>query len=97
MEILKLELKDNTMKIEIEGEDHTLGNLLAKTLLKEEGVTYAGYRIEHPLRPRLIIEVTTNGSLSPVEAVRRAVAKILEINKEFREQFLRLLKEEAIG
>ncbi len=93
MRILKLELENNTMRIELEGEDHTLGNLLAKTMLREKGVTYAGYRIEHPLRPKLVIEVTTDGSISPVEAVRRAVAKILEINKKFQEQFLQLLEE----
>lgn len=50
MEIKVVNKTDRELVLEIYGEDHTLGNLLAKEALKHPGVEYAAYRIPHPLR-----------------------------------------------
>ncbi len=75
----------NLMEIEIEGEDHTIGNMLARELLETPGVREAYYRIEHPLKNTVTIFVRTDGSLDPLDALKNAVAtlrtKIAEVNK----------------
>jgi DNA-directed RNA polymerase, subunit L (EC 2.7.7.6) len=43
MQIKILKSSDTYAEIEIEGEEHTLGNLLAGSLRKVEGVIYASY------------------------------------------------------
>ncbi|HEU98210.1 MAG: RpoL/Rpb11 RNA polymerase subunit family protein [Fervidicoccaceae archaeon] len=64
---------DTEIELEIIGEDHTLGNLLAKRILEEKGVLMSYYRIEHPLKESIILYVKTDGSITPLEAIRRAL------------------------
>ncbi|NAZ39376.1 MAG: DNA-directed RNA polymerase subunit L, partial [Acidilobus sp.] len=39
---------ENVYVVTIEGEDHTIGNLLATTLMEVPGVRLAYYEVEHP-------------------------------------------------
>ena len=39
----------NELKIEIQGEGHTLCNLLESVLLEDEDIEFAGYDVPHPL------------------------------------------------
>ena len=43
--------------IDIEQEDHTLGNALRMELLNDPRVTFAGYRKHHPLEDRIELRV----------------------------------------
>lgn len=92
MKIKILEINDKELEFELEGEGHTLCNLLRKVLLEDEDVTFAGYRIEHPLisKPRMYIR--TNGKKDPLDAAIEAAKKIKEMAEGFREAFLRSLK-----
>jgi DNA-directed RNA polymerase II subunit RPB11 len=54
-------------------EDHTMGNLLRMQLHADRHVTFAGYRIPHPLEPKLVVRVQTNGVKTPVQAVEHAL------------------------
>jgi len=87
-----LERNERELEFELEGEGHTLCNLLRKVLLEDEGVTFAGYRIEHPLIGRPKVYVRTNGKKDPLDVVIEAAKKIREMVVEFREAFLRSLK-----
>ncbi|MHA1832438.1 MAG: DNA-directed RNA polymerase subunit L [Candidatus Baldrarchaeia archaeon] len=92
MKIKILERTDREMEFELEGEGHTLCNLLRKVLLEDEDVTFAGYRIEHPLIGKPKVYVRTNGEKDPLEAVIEAAKKIKKMAEEFREAFLNSLK-----
>jgi len=71
----------------IVGEDHTLGNLLEKVLLGMDGVTFASYETPHPLEHRIILKISTDGSLSPRKALKTALRRILDLIQEFREDY----------
>jgi len=40
-------------------EDHTIGNLIRMHLLKNKEVKFAGYKVPHPLEPKVEIKVQT--------------------------------------
>lgn len=93
MQVKVLEKKPNELKVEIEGEDHSFCNALQKALLEDETIDMAGYNIPHPLVSNPIVYVRTRGQRRPETALRNAVEKIREKNKEFRETFEKALKD----
>ncbi|MCY0868475.1 MAG: DNA-directed RNA polymerase subunit L [Desulfurococcus sp.] len=50
MKVSVLFKDERKLVIEVDGEDHTLGNLLAKEAIRHPGVEYAAYRVPHPLK-----------------------------------------------
>ena len=88
--MLKLRILKQTEKrleLEVEGEDHSLLNLLTKTMLKMGHVKLAAYRIDHPLVGRPVIIVETDGEISPAEAIKKGLEEIKKSSKEFMEKF----------
>jgi DNA-directed RNA polymerase subunit L len=83
----------NELKIEVEGAGHTIGNLLQKNLLEEEGVDLAGYDIPHPMASSPFIYVRTTGKAKPEQILKNAIDKARETNKEFGKEFNKALKE----
>lgn len=77
--------------ITIEGEDHSLGNLLARTLLSIKGVKFSYYEQPHPLEERIILFVELEGK----KDLKEVLLKALEMIERTNEQFRRLLIEEA--
>lgn len=71
----------------IQREDHTIGNLMKMQLHRDPDVTFAGYRIPHPLEYRMLIKLSTNGAKSPVVAGKEAITglkyKIGNLNQQF--------------
>ena len=53
-------------------EDHTAGNLLRYSLLRDESIRFAGYRKPHPLENKIEIKVHTNGKKTPQDAMENA-------------------------
>ncbi len=78
MEVRVVSNKERELELEVRGESHTLGNLIAKELQSMEGVELAYYEIPHPLQDRMIIYVKTREGLSPLEALNRALSSIEE-------------------
>lgn len=78
----------NELKIEIEGEDHTLCNTLQTFLLEDESVELAGYTIQHPLTSNPILYVRSKGNRKPIDALNDAAKKILERNEELKQAFM---------
>ncbi|KIW98565.1 uncharacterized protein Z519_00226 [Cladophialophora bantiana CBS 173.52] len=59
----------NTTIFTFNKEDHTLANLLRDKLLKNSHVTFAAYRVPHPLFAKFELRVQTDGEITPKEAV----------------------------
>ena len=83
---------DNELKIEIEGATHGICNLMAKRLLEDKTVEFAGYDVPHPLASSPIICVRMKGDAKPEDALLKAVEKIKQTNNAFSEELERALK-----
>ena len=92
MKVKVLSKSKNELKIELEGADHTLCNLLQKKLLEDENVDLAGYDVPHPLASNAIIYVRMKGASRPKAALIKAAKKALKLNKEFRISLEKSLK-----
>ena len=92
MKVNVLKRTENELKIEVEGAGHTICNLLQKKLLEDENVDMAGYDIPHPLASNPIVYVRTKGGVTPEQALRRAVEKLLELSDEFSRELEKALK-----
>lgn len=84
MKVRLLEANQNLLRLEIEGEGHTLCNLLQAKLLEDDRVEIAGYDKHHPLEERAILYVRTKGEASPKEVLIDATDKALTMAEEFR-------------
>jgi DNA-directed RNA polymerase subunit L len=80
----------NKLRVEFEGEDHTLLNLLRQNLW-EEGVDYAAYEKEHPFltNPVLILETDKK---NPTRTLKAAAKRMGNQMQDFRKEFGRALK-----
>ncbi|KAF2669643.1 DNA-directed RNA polymerase II subunit RPB11a [Microthyrium microscopicum] len=80
----------NTAVFTFNREDHTLGNLLTAHLHKYKDVTFAAYKVEHPLKPLFILRVGTDGGISPKDAVVRCCSDIIttldKVSREFTKE-----------
>lgn len=95
--MLKLNVKvlkktENELKIEVEGAEHGICNLLQKKLLEDERVDLAGYDVPHPLASNPVIYVRTKGNLKPETALVIAAEKAREMNEAFRKALEKALK-----
>jgi len=92
MKVQVLKKASNELKVEIEGEGHSLCNVLQKALIEDDTVETAGYTIPHPLLSNAIVYVHTKEGRKPEDAIKDAVKKIRAQNKEFRTGFEKALK-----
>ncbi len=81
-----LEKKDNVVRIEIEGEDHTLLKPLTSVLLDNEKVDIATYTIPHTLRSNPILYVKMKEG-DPIEALKSAVTSLASEFEEFERKY----------
>jgi len=87
-----LKRTDNELKFEIEGEGHSLLNLLQKALLEDDNIAMAGYDVPHPLFDRGILYVQTKDKQNPEDVVKEAVKKVKALNKDFDKSFKKASK-----
>lgn len=82
-------LKETELEIVIEGEGHTLLNVLRDVLLDDEKVLFASYVIEHPMRsaPRLALRTDSKNALT---VLIEASSKMASVVAEFNEKFVKL-------
>jgi len=92
MKVQVLKKTSNELKIEIEGEGHSLCGILQKILIEDDTVEMAGYTVPHPLLPQAIIYVRTKKTRKPEAAIKDAVKKIRAQDKEFRSSLEKALK-----
>ncbi|KAF2206038.1 RBP11-like subunits of RNA polymerase [Delitschia confertaspora ATCC 74209] len=93
----KVEEKDetrvpNTAVFTFNKEDHTLGNLISQRLHSYEYITFSAYKIPHPLFAKFELRVTTDGSITPRDAVKKCcedvVADLEVLSRSFTTEWL---------
>ena len=92
MKIKVVKRTANELKLEIEGEGHSLLNLLQKSLLEDENIEMAGYDVPHPLIDRAILYVQTKEGQKPETVVNDAAKKVLSLSKDFQKSFKKASK-----
>jgi DNA-directed RNA polymerase subunit L len=92
LKIKVLKKTANELKIEVEGAEHGLCNLLQKKLLEDERVDLAGYDVPHPLASNPVIYVRMKGAAKPENALIRAAEKAREANSAFSKALEKALK-----
>lgn len=84
----KEEKSTNCYTFTVQNEDHTLGNMLTDQLLQENGIRFAGYRIEHPTKDIIKIRVQSENSINqPSELVDKAITDLLTKIEYLRDSF----------
>ncbi|CAI9765508.1 unnamed protein product [Fraxinus pennsylvanica] len=63
----------NAASFTIEREDHTIGNIVRMQLHRDENVLFAGYKLPHPLKYKIIIRIHTTSQSSPMQAYNQAI------------------------
>jgi len=83
---------EKELLIIVHGEDHTIGNMIVKEALKHPNVTYAAYRIPHPLQDRLEIYLSVKEGCDPVAVFKEVCGNLrrylLEFKKEVEEKII---------
>ena len=90
MKVSVLNMKDTELEIVVEGEGHTLLNLLRDLLLDDEGVVFASYLIDHPMRSAPRLTLRTNGK-NALTVLIENTSKMASIVTEFNEKFVNLI------
>ena len=88
---------ERTLEVSIEGEGHTLLNLLVDELNRNPHVTMAAYSIDHPLIGRARLIIRTDGKVAPEDALREATENLQRILGEIREQLAKEVSKLAGG
>jgi len=81
----------------LKGEDHTIGNLLSKTLLSMEEISFAYYEQPHPLEDKIVIYFQLRDQKGdPITVLLKALDRILVVNEEFKKLYLRTLESKGL-
>jgi len=81
-----LKKTEDELRIEFEGERHTLLNLLRSELLKDERVVIATYDAKFPIMDNPIFRLKTRGA-DPLDVIRDASARIADLCDEFLREY----------
>ncbi|QRC93577.1 hypothetical protein JI435_037890 [Parastagonospora nodorum SN15] len=93
----KIEYKEetrvpNTGIFTFNKEDHTLGNLISQRLLKYPYITFSAYKVPHPLFATFELRVSTDGSITPKDAIiaccRQVVQDLEDLKRSFQTEWL---------
>jgi DNA-directed RNA polymerase subunit L len=82
IKVLNMKKENNSLEIEIEGEDHTLCNALRNILLEDESVEFVSYKIDHPTHANPIFFVKTDATKTPTEALIEASERLSALCNE---------------
>lgn len=83
---------DGKYVLEIYGEDHTMGLLLAEAIKKVSNPELAYYEMSHPMEDIVMVYVKYRGEVDIKEVIAKALDYILELNSEFRRRLLEALE-----
>lgn len=91
MEIRILESGERYVKIEVDGEDHTLLHALQDEALKDDNVEYVGYHIPYPLERKGIIIVRVKSG-DPISVLKKVAERIINDIDEISKLLLEAVK-----
>ncbi|AEM38051.1 RNA polymerase dimerization [Pyrolobus fumarii 1A] len=78
---------EKRVEVRLRGEDHTMANLIVKLAIRKPHVTYAAYRIDHPLVDDPVVVIATDGTVSPIDVLENVLNEIVKLCDEFKEKF----------
>jgi len=91
----KVELKKytkNEIRFVIYDEDkHSLPNLIAKLAMREPGVKYAAYIIDHPLVSPPEVVILTDGNVDALEVLMKVLNKAKNLSEKLRTEIEKVL------
>jgi len=87
LQVEVLTFTKNKLEVKLRGEGHMILNLLVSELNSDPRVM-AAYRVEHPLLDVVYLHVTTEGDLSPLDALEEAARRLDEKLASLRNQLL---------
>ena len=90
-----IKLDDRKLEVELEGEDHTMANLIAKYAVRKPYVLYAAYNIPHPLISNPKVVIVTDGSRKPLDVLKEVLEEIIRDTNELEEKLRVALKVEG--
>ena len=76
MNLEKIRFKENVLEFNIDGEDHTLLNLLREQLSELTQVQFAAYKFLQHERPKFYVRTEPNEN--PIDVIALASDKIIE-------------------
>jgi len=86
MKIEVISNEKNTLEFYIEGERHTLPNLLKEKLNQDSSVEFCAYKLDHPLDKKARIIIKTTGK-APKKALEEAIKALQDEIAEFGKAF----------
>lgn len=92
MEVKILREGKNMIELQIEGETHTLCNILKEELKNDSKVKIAAYKVEHPLVGVPTLFVETDGSETPKQAISKAISKLSSKADDLKKMLAKELK-----
>lgn len=97
VDVVEEEQISNAATFTLNKEDHTMGNMLRHAVLLIPGVIFCGYRVPHPLEPRVVIKVQTDGSITPTQAILNGCNNLISQVGQVRNQFRNELQAKGFG
>jgi DNA-directed RNA polymerase subunit L len=91
MNIKVLSKTSRELVLEIEGEDHTLGNMLMKEALRHPLVEYAAYRTPHPLRSSIEFTIVVREGADLSSVLKDVISNLRSQITEFKSKIEDLL------
>ncbi|CAG8484027.1 10172_t:CDS:2 [Diversispora eburnea] len=79
---------ENGATFDILREDHTMGNLIRSKLLEESQVTFAGYKVPHPLEHNVVLKVQTTLDTKPEMMVAKALNDLITEVSYLKQKFV---------
>jgi DNA-directed RNA polymerase II subunit RPB11 len=90
MEIKVISRTENSLMIEIENEDISIPEIIRHELLKDEKITFAGVREQHPLLKKLNMRVQTK-DVEPLNALISSCSKAIEKTSDLLSEVKKVL------
>ena len=86
LELVKRDEKRHRIELKLHGEDHTMANLIVKLAIRKPHVTYAAYRIDHPLVGEPVLIIATDGQVDPLDVLVDVLRDIWSLSGMFLEK-----------
>ncbi len=84
----------------IQGEGHTIGNILSRELQKDDRVKYSYYKMKHPFDRKIMLYLILNDEKSDETKYAKVLAdsfkRIVKINKDLQEEWKLILEKKKL-